>query len=200
MRSALGSFLALVLTFTGSIVTAQPTKPFPDVPKDHWAYQAVMELKAKGILIGYPDGSFNGAGAKVVKPVYDISTPTSAWHSLLFALRNRDEHGVQHVMTKEFFDSGAFFEDLPTLNHHEPSLKKRLDYYERRGKLWSKWSFQLVTGSTPEEKERILRFTGSANGAVGFLSGEKAHIVAFQKSEDGWRISLIVYQPDKTFQ
>jgi hypothetical protein len=27
---------------------------FPDVPKNHWAYQAVLELKQKGILIGYP--------------------------------------------------------------------------------------------------------------------------------------------------
>lgn len=27
---------------------------FPDVPKSHWAYQAVLELKQKGILIGYP--------------------------------------------------------------------------------------------------------------------------------------------------
>lgn len=27
---------------------------FSDVPKDHWAYQAVTELKQKGILKGYP--------------------------------------------------------------------------------------------------------------------------------------------------
>jgi len=28
---------------------------FPDVPKTHWAYNAVAELKRKGVLVGYPD-------------------------------------------------------------------------------------------------------------------------------------------------
>jgi hypothetical protein len=33
---------------------------FKDVPKEHWAYEAVENLRAKGILIGYPDGYFRG--------------------------------------------------------------------------------------------------------------------------------------------
>ena len=32
----------------------QDTAQFPDVPKGHWAYQAVLDLKQKGILVGYP--------------------------------------------------------------------------------------------------------------------------------------------------
>src|SRR3954451_13936446 len=28
--------------------------PFPDVPKDHWAYDAVEQLRQAGILRGYP--------------------------------------------------------------------------------------------------------------------------------------------------
>ena len=30
------------------------TEPFPDVPKDHWAYDAVEQLRQRGILRGYP--------------------------------------------------------------------------------------------------------------------------------------------------
>jgi S-layer family protein len=30
------------------------TTPFPDVPKDHWAYDAVEQLRKLGILRGYP--------------------------------------------------------------------------------------------------------------------------------------------------
>lgn len=33
---------------------SQDIPPFPDVPKTHWAYEAVTELKRMGILIGYP--------------------------------------------------------------------------------------------------------------------------------------------------
>lgn len=33
---------------------------FPDVPKDHWAYQYVKTLADKGYIEGYPDGEFKG--------------------------------------------------------------------------------------------------------------------------------------------
>ena len=37
--------------------------PFADVPTDHWAYEAVNDLQEKGILIGYPEGTFQGKRA-----------------------------------------------------------------------------------------------------------------------------------------
>jgi hypothetical protein len=49
-----------------SMAIAQTTQPFPDVPKGHWAYEAVMELKQKGILIGYPS-RYPGAQASPPK-------------------------------------------------------------------------------------------------------------------------------------
>ncbi|MCD4782893.1 MAG: S-layer homology domain-containing protein [Candidatus Eremiobacteraeota bacterium] len=33
---------------------------FPDVPENHWARDAVADLAAKGIIEGYPDGTFKG--------------------------------------------------------------------------------------------------------------------------------------------
>jgi len=33
---------------------------FTDVPADHWAYDAINQLQKDGILIGYPDGTFQG--------------------------------------------------------------------------------------------------------------------------------------------
>jgi len=36
---------------------------FADVPTDHWAYQAVNNLQERGIVIGYPDGTFGGKRA-----------------------------------------------------------------------------------------------------------------------------------------
>jgi hypothetical protein len=34
--------------------------PSATVPFDHWAYDAVKQLCEKGVIIGYPDGSFKG--------------------------------------------------------------------------------------------------------------------------------------------
>lgn len=33
---------------------------FPDTPENHWAFEALHNLKAAGILVGYPDGLFRG--------------------------------------------------------------------------------------------------------------------------------------------
>ncbi len=52
--------LALVLVLV--LVFALPVlaNPFADVPLNHWAYDAVDYLAAKGVIIGYPDGTFGG--------------------------------------------------------------------------------------------------------------------------------------------
>ncbi|MGQ9764748.1 MAG: S-layer homology domain-containing protein [Armatimonadota bacterium] len=44
------------------VVMAAPVfgQAFMDVPRDHWAYDAIDQLQRDGILIGYPDGTFQG--------------------------------------------------------------------------------------------------------------------------------------------
>jgi len=51
--------ILLVAVMVLSTVVASAT-PFKDVPFSHWAYDAVNKLAAKGILQGYPDGTFKG--------------------------------------------------------------------------------------------------------------------------------------------
>ncbi len=51
---------ALVVIFVGLMLSALLAEMFPDVPKDHWAYLYVKNLYSKGIVIGYPDGTFKG--------------------------------------------------------------------------------------------------------------------------------------------
>ncbi|PKL50157.1 MAG: hypothetical protein CVV42_03985 [Candidatus Riflebacteria bacterium HGW-Riflebacteria-2] len=49
--------LVAVMVLSTVVATANP---FSDVPFSHWAYDAVNKLAAKGILQGYPDGTFKG--------------------------------------------------------------------------------------------------------------------------------------------
>lgn len=51
--------ILLVAVMVLSTVVAS-ANPFSDVPFSHWAYDAVNKLAAKGILQGYPDGTFKG--------------------------------------------------------------------------------------------------------------------------------------------
>ena len=51
--------LAAVAALTAG-VSAYAANPFSDVTPDDWAYQAVSDLSAQGVVEGYPDGSFKG--------------------------------------------------------------------------------------------------------------------------------------------
>ncbi|MBR4748129.1 MAG: S-layer homology domain-containing protein [Abditibacteriota bacterium] len=51
-------FILAIAFALAAPVLAQTT--FSDVPRDHWAYDAVSELEAVGLLVGYPDGEFKG--------------------------------------------------------------------------------------------------------------------------------------------
>jgi hypothetical protein len=45
----------------GGFVTIDGTGVPPDVPWDHWAYDAIAELYDAGLIEGYPDGTFGGS-------------------------------------------------------------------------------------------------------------------------------------------
>lgn len=42
------------------VVPALAQDNFPDVPDNHWAYEALLRMKSNGLLVGYPDGLFRG--------------------------------------------------------------------------------------------------------------------------------------------
>ena len=44
----------------GTNMKADRTTLFPDVPSNHWAYEAVSNLSRRGLVEGYPDGTFGG--------------------------------------------------------------------------------------------------------------------------------------------
>ena len=43
-----------------SILNPNMSKEFPDVPANHWAYEAVSRLAGNGIIEGYEDGKYHG--------------------------------------------------------------------------------------------------------------------------------------------
>lgn len=51
---------ALLDVNAGKKLDTSKLQLFPDVPKNHWAYEYVSALKGNGVLTGYPDGEFKG--------------------------------------------------------------------------------------------------------------------------------------------
>ena len=51
---------ALLNGVAGTNMKADRTTLFPDVASNHWAYEAVSDLSRRGLVEGYPDGTFGG--------------------------------------------------------------------------------------------------------------------------------------------
>lgn len=85
LKYALGAVLSL-----GVIVNAIAQENFPDVPENHWAFEALARMKKDGLLMGYPDGLFRG-GRPATR--YEMAV---AIHATYVYLRNLiDDHEVR---------------------------------------------------------------------------------------------------------
>lgn len=60
-RKILISLLLFILLISAVIVPSnniQAASTFTDVPSSHWAYKSINNIASKGIISGYPDGTF----------------------------------------------------------------------------------------------------------------------------------------------
>ena len=60
MKKTLVSALTTALVVGAASTTFAAANPFSDVPADHWAYDAVAQLAADGVIDGYGDGTYKG--------------------------------------------------------------------------------------------------------------------------------------------
>lgn len=59
-KKGLALTLAALMVWAFAVPAFGQVEPFPDVPHDHWAYEAVEALRLAGLIEGYPDGTFSG--------------------------------------------------------------------------------------------------------------------------------------------
>ena len=60
MKKYLVTAIAMVVIGVFAAPAFAVANPFSDVPLDHWAHDAIGQLAARGILSGFPDGTFRG--------------------------------------------------------------------------------------------------------------------------------------------
>ena len=170
--------LALMLIYAAP-PAPQTVAPFPDMPRDHWANQAVMDLKQRGILLGYP-----------AAPVYDLSTPIATWKSLLKAMRNRDENAIYFLRTWDVFNVSDTFQ-LSVSN------KKRLEIYARWAKHWSQWDFEVdQTSSVDAQVGSKVRAAATSKNAEPFQFPMPGFWLIFLKTSQGWKLDAIWHDLD----
>jgi hypothetical protein len=90
---------ALATVLSVAIVTPAfaQSDNFPDVPDNHWAYDALKNMKAAGVLVGYPDGLFRGS-----RPAsrYELAVAVNAAYTRLKAITDGLDGQIKAINDK----------------------------------------------------------------------------------------------------
>ena len=121
-RKFIGLCLIASCTFSAA---AAPL--FPDVPDNHWAKDAVAALAAKGLVEGYPDGTFKG------------DRSASRWETAMIVARllSKMEQAHSTFATKAELDelrklANALREELDALGVRVDNLEENVSLLDKR--------------------------------------------------------------------
>ncbi|MBA7498630.1 hypothetical protein ES704_01367 [subsurface metagenome] len=94
--------LVLVLAFALPVLA----NPFVDVPLNHWAYDSVQSLAAKGVIVGYPDGTFGG-GKSLTRYEFAEATAKALAYVEGMDFASADDVAILEKLAIEFADELA---------------------------------------------------------------------------------------------
>lgn len=151
---------------------------FPDVPENHWASDAVAALAAKGLVEGYPDGTFKGDRA------------TSRWETAMIVARLLAKMEQAHTTfaTKVELDelrklTQALREELDALGVRVGTLEEQTSLLDQRvteleritfyGSVEARTVFQSFNNDGIGDNDSLRNGGGNA-GNVGFINYENA--------------------------
>jgi len=104
------------------------TNPFMDVPLNHWAYDAIGQLAARGILSGFPDGTYKG---RQPATRYEMASTVARALALVdMAKADRQDVEMLKRLVVEFKD------ELDTLGVRVDALDSRAGVLHRRLGGW----------------------------------------------------------------
>jgi hypothetical protein len=120
MKRTLKYALATVLG-AAFVAPAFAQDNFPDVPENHWAFEALAKLKAAGILVGYPDGLYRGG-----RPAsrYELAVALNAAYQNLSNMTNGLSSQLADLKSKV---DGMHSEDLGPLRDRIAALENQVN-------------------------------------------------------------------------
>lgn len=142
---------------------------FTDLPANHWSYEAVARLVDKGILSGYPDGSFRGnnlvtryaLAVTLAKALEDAGmTPGGG-----AAAGSKVKISVEDLETLEGLIK-EFGDELALVGVKTAAVEERLEAYGRELKSLDERVTDLEEGKRSEGEK--IRFEGGRFRALGY--------------------------------
>ena len=148
--------LAAVAALTAG-VSAYAANPFSDVTADDWAYQAVSDLSAQGVVEGYPDGTFKGERNMTRYELAQIVARLMAKEDQL----NAEQQATLDKLAGEYAD------ELANLGVRVSNLEKKVGNISWSGDAKMMYTNNAEKAGTDTYKGRIrLNVKGQVNDAT----------------------------------
>ena len=114
--------VAAASLIAGSAASAfAAANPFEDVPADHWAYDAVAQLAADGVIEGYGDGSYRG----------DREITRYEMAQMVARAMTKNPSGADKALVDKL--AAEFADELDGLGVRVAALEKKVDNMKLRG-------------------------------------------------------------------
>ncbi len=142
MKKTLASVLTTAMVVGAASTTFAAANPFSDVPAGHWAYDAVTQLAADGVVEGYGDGTSRGDREITRYEMAQMIAKAMAKHPA----------GVDKAMLDRL--AAEFSEELNNLGVRVANLEKHADMVQWTGKLEYTYTNTRMFGNKGIDKEK----------------------------------------------
>ena len=142
----------LSTTIASSALAAQ--NPFTDVPADSWAYDAIAQLSADGVIDGYPDGTYKGQNTMTRYEMAQIVARAMAKTDL-----DKADKATVDKLAAEFAD------ELDNLGVRVADLEKKSDNVKWTGTV--RYRYTDVDKSTSDASEHNLLYRIEPHAYLG---------------------------------
>ena len=146
MKKTLVSALTTALVVGAASTTFAAANPFEDVPADHWAYDAVAQLAADGVIEGYGDGTYRG----------DQEITRYEMAQMIARAMAKNPNGADKALVDKL--AAEFADELNNLGVRVAALEKKVDNVKWTGTV----RYRYVN-----ETHKNNRFTGDKERQTG---------------------------------
>ncbi len=147
MKKTLVSALTTALVVGAASTTFAAANPFEDVPADHWAYDAIAQLAADGVIEGYGDGTYRGD--------QEITRYEMAQMIARAMAKGGGDKALIDKLAAEFAD------ELNNLGVRVSALEKKVDNVKWKGEIRYQFSSYRREGSWNTTDKAGVRRAGT---------------------------------------
>ena len=152
MKKTLVSALTTALVVGAASTTFAAANPFSDVPADHWAYDAVSQLAADGVIEGYGDTTFRG-NQNITR--YEMA------QMIAKAMAKSDVSAADKALIDKL--AAEFSDELNNLGVRVSNLERNADKVKWNGQIRYRYWSQRYENQKKQNKDQLtFRFEPTA--------------------------------------